>query len=602
MHNCTQLRSTWNRTKRDLQTLPFKPTTSIPPKNIKEWNKITKKYFDPKTQVWIQNILTQGSDFGLDPQSLPQPRVQCRSITNDPATCLGIAATVRKWYTKNLISGPYSRAQAHKLQVTASPAFGVPKPDGSTRPVIDYSNKGPSGESVNSQQREEYASVKYVSLKSIVAMTYTVGPSAWLWARDLKDGYFNIWLNPALRKYGTFFFANMYWIPNVLMFGFTSAPCIFTKFMHVPLKAIRMENPKIMYQTTPTENTMQLLTHNEPDVTIRNNLTATPLVRNYLDDIIGVAPTQQLAQQQFSHCDTVLRRLGLAPQTRKDKPPTTRIEILGAIVDTVQQRLFLSPEKLKKYSSFITEALAHQFITKRTLLRIIGRIRYSATFCRPLAAYARNMEQYAYKLTQLDHHRRITQPMRLDLDLIIWGLQQAASVGTSFKAVLGLEPHTHFASTDAAGTHGGIGGALHTDNGLWFQVPWSQVSRFNIHTTDIEWKELAAVVVMVELLKHSISGQKLHIQCDNLPVVHMVINFRAPLNRNDLQTLLRYLATSLIQHQITLWIQHLDGPLNIVADRLSRFKNHPFKTALWKPQPLPANAQQTLQHLIDLCF
>ena len=581
--------------------MPFQALAQLPQRNITEWQKITTQYFDKDTQLWINRILSTGSNFGLNPQNLPRPRVQCRELTKDPLTLLGIAKTVRKWYRKNLISGPYSESEARKIGVTASPAFGVPKPDGSTRPVIDYSNKTPSGQSVNSTQLASHTSVQYVSLKSIIATAYSIGPSAWLWARDLEDGYFNIWLELKYRKYGTFKFANCYWIPNVLMFGFSSAPFIFTKFMYVPLKAIRMEHPAIMYKAAPTKTLHPLLIENEPDIITRQHLTAYPLVRNYLDDIMGVAPTKEIAQQQFTICDKVLRRLGLAPQTKKDKPPSTRIELLGAIVDTEKQRLFLPAKKLTKYSTFITQQLKHPFITKRQLLQIIGRIRYSATFCRPLAAYARNMEVYAHKLTQLSHRRRVTEPLKLDLDLILWGLQHATTTGVSFKSILGTELIEITASTDAAGVHGGIGGTEHAHNGIWFQEHWRNIRRLPPNI-DIEWKELAALIVAVQLLQDTAQNKKLRIWCDNLPVVYMVINFRAPLKRPDLQTLLRFLATTLIEKQITLWIDHIDGDKNIIADKLSRFKSNPFRTANWTPNKNPTPVRSLLQHLSDLCF
>ena len=151
------------------------------------------------------------------------------------------------------------------------------------------------------------------------------------------------------QKYAAFRFAERIWIPSVLMFCFTSAPCIFTKFMPVPMKAMRMMEPKISYQVHDRATVPRLLLKNEPDVIFLEDKCATPLIKNYLDDIIGTKLEEEIAWKQFNNCKATLRRLSLNLQDSKTLPPTRRGVLLGALVDSLLGRVFLTPKKHDKY-------------------------------------------------------------------------------------------------------------------------------------------------------------------------------------------------------------------------------------------------------------
>ena len=70
--------------------------------------------------------------------------------------------------------------------------FGVPKPDGTTRPILNLSDRKGLSHCINELLDEELCTVEHAQLKECVEIVNALGPDAFLWAKDLKDGYYNV--------------------------------------------------------------------------------------------------------------------------------------------------------------------------------------------------------------------------------------------------------------------------------------------------------------------------------------------------------------------------------------------------------------------------
>ena len=113
--------------------------------------------------------------------------------------------------------------------------FGRPKPDGSTRPILNLSDKTVHRYSVNDDLDPELCTVEYVRQKELIEIVRCLGKGAYLWAKDLKDGYFNVGIHKSDINNLGFIFNNFIYLFQVLPFGLSSAPKIFTDFMHFPI-------------------------------------------------------------------------------------------------------------------------------------------------------------------------------------------------------------------------------------------------------------------------------------------------------------------------------------------------------------------------------
>ena len=134
-----------------------------------------------------------------------------------------MAQTILKWYRKGYLMGPYPNAHPINDECRINPVFCVPKPDGSVRPVVNYS-KVINGRSLNELLDPTLCTVEYIQFKEIVYTIKQVGVGAMVWAKDLEDGYFNIKIKPSQTKSIAFQFAGLLFIPMVLVFGLSSAP------------------------------------------------------------------------------------------------------------------------------------------------------------------------------------------------------------------------------------------------------------------------------------------------------------------------------------------------------------------------------------------
>ena len=97
-----------------------------------------------------------------------------------------------------------------------------------------------------------------------------------------------------------------------------------------------------------------------------------------------------------------------------------------------------------------------------------------------------------------------------------------------------------------------------------------------------------------------LSGRHVGFICDNKPVVDMLIAGRAPLQRPDLQWMIRDVANLCLRSEIEPWFEWIEGDDNVVADNLSRFKPHAFAGTAYRPaMPQHDRARKELQRALD---
>jgi len=421
-----------------------------------------------------------------------------------------------------------------------------------------------------------------------------------IWAKDLEDGYFNIKVRPDQTKSIAFVFAGLLFIPMVLVFGISSAPLIFTMFMWYAISAIRFMDADIMWHSMPSNKFERKYFQTDADIHTCDDgsFTFIPLIMYYLDDIFGVQ-LPHLVHKQYQMAGQMLKYLGLSAKATKDRPPSTTQQLLGLEYDTIKQEIRIPSEKVSRYISFADELLCKTQITKKELFSLTGKARHASVQCKALSSFARGVEVHGHQLKKWHYRLNMSSRLKKDINLIIEGLAHNQSNGKSFDFI--LKPRDCFdytAYTDAAGSVG-IGGYVDMQRAPYFQVLWSEVD--DTSDKDIQWKEMVAICVLIECNIDLFKGKCINIWCDNEPVVWMLIKWRAPLDRKDLQHILRRIAKLCIFNDIVPWWDHIPGDINITADRLSRFHHNPFEFARARSVRKLQKACKVLQECVDLC-
>ena len=362
--------------------------------------------------------------------------------------------------------------------------FGVPKEDGSTRSILNHSDARGVEYSVNDVLDKNWCTVEYAQTKELVEIATAVGKGGWLWAQDLLNGYYNVSVHKDdIYKLGFKFDGQNYLLIRLPM-GLSSSPNIFTEFMHFPIWAIKNDEPDNYYITVRSDALdLKNFRADSDIVQLKESEYRLAVIFNYLDDILGGHPKREIAMHQFQHCRKTLEKLSLATKNGKDRPPSQVQKWLGKVYDTVRQLLKLPQDKVNKYLADLEALLKKSTVTKRMLLKHIGRTRHMASIYRPLSAFARNLEVYAYTVKHLEHHIRVTRPLKNDVKLCMWAMTQAAQHGITFE--LFLRPMSKpdlIISTDAA-LKIGIGAT--TSEGHWIQHKWADIDLHHKSNIDI---------------------------------------------------------------------------------------------------------------------
>lgn len=568
--------------------------------NKQNWRSALKNLKDQDALEHFLQELEQGHDLGL--VSDPSKKGSIINPPMDRKSKIKMSKTILKWHKKNYLLGPFKSDHPIVNQCRINPVFTVPKPGDEVRPVVNYS-KRIDGHSLNEMLVDQWCTVEYLKIQEIVYIITLIGIGAVIWAKDLEDGYFNVKMDPSQIQYMAFTFMGLIFIPMVMLFGLSSAPLIFTVFMWYVISAIRLADPALTFLEIPKEKLKIQYFQQEKDIVYKKDTVLVPLIVYYLDDIFGIHRSSKI-YDQYNLAGRILSFLGLSAKQSKDRPPSTVQQLLGLEYDTIQRVVRTPRVKGLRYIAFANKLMAQKSITKKLLFSLTGKVRHASGQCRPLNAFARGVEAYGHKVKFWTHHINVTRNLKRDIKLMTDGLYHSLDRGISFDTILDHRDVAFDinAFTDAAGKYGGIGGFVEIDHAPYFQVAWSDLN-IDIENIDIQWKEMIAIFVLIDLMKEEWRNKTVRIWCDNEPVVWMLIKWRSPLHRTDLQAIIREIARICIFNDINPWWEHLEGDTNVTADNLSRFKQNPFDSALVSPgKDLSKIASKSLKSACRFCL
>lgn len=533
-----------------------------------------------------------GVDIGVK-SDLPPARAK-RNKRLDLDSRTKFAEKIIKWHEKGHLLGPFTEDDDIVKNIREAPVFTVNKPDGGKRPVSDASRRldddGPSVNETIKADSPELATVQYLQIQQIIAIIMLLGDDVAVWAKDLQEGYYNLRVKESQIRLTAFIFEALIFIPMTLQMGLSSAPLLFTVFMWYVVEAMLTADHELTHKTVPKTEFDKLADFFPTGSfkVIDDNSVSINLIVYYLDDMFGIHHPR-LIWKQYRLAQTVLHQLGLNAQEKKDRKPLTVQLILGLLFDCVRRCIRIPPEKGRKYIAFADKLMAQKSVSKRELFSLTGKTRHLALHIPVLAAFARGVEVHGFKRAdgrQLGWSERINMcsTLKLSVKVLRAAIVRAMEMEVPFQRV--MRPRSMWNSdyvmfTDAAGVHGGIGGFTAETAATYFQVHWNEV-RLNQHH-DILWKELVAVFVLLSLMKRKWTRKYVLMWCDNKPVVHMLITYKAKVTRPDLQWLIIRIAEICMEQDINPWYEWIEGTENVTADKLSRFAPQPFNGTQWIP-------------------
>ena len=274
----------------------------------------------------------------------------------------------------------------------------------------------------------------------------------------------------------------------------------------------------------------------------------------YLDDLVVVAPSYDMAMSQYDFAKELLARLGLPEAMDKSQPPATAIKWLGVNVDSIAGTLSIPHEKIEQLVTLSKCAIRRRSITRKQLQSILGKMLHVAKCIHPARLFVARLldELRGPKRTFIN----LNSSMRADIKWFIEFASQWNGVALFPNKQLVRE-----IVVDACIQ--GIGAATHSSA---YAVRLRQEATLAPNITEIEAINVA--VALQTFLGPSDTGKTIKVLCDNLPAVSVLQTGRGK-NHVVLEAARQaWMVQALFQ--VSIIYEHIPGRLNTLADTLSR--------------------------------
>ena len=408
------------------------------------------------------------------------------------------------------------------------------------RLIVDLSY--PRGKSVNSSIPKELSSMTYITIDDAISEVLSRGPGTLLAKIDVRSAFRLVPVHPADRHLLAMEWKSGIFIDTCLPFGLRSSPKLFN--ILADFLAWILEHQGV-----------SCLLH-------------------YLDDFLTIGrPCSNECHQNLHIMIQVCQLLNVPLAIEKVEGPSTVLEFLGILLDTVRMQARLPEDKLARLRAMVSEWLDKHNATKRQILSLVGVLQHAAKVVRPGRIFVRRMYSVAANVNEMDHFTRLNKGFRSDL---FWW-HMFANEWNGCSVIAGVPHPQSIIQTDASGSWGC--GAFFQGNWLQWQWPteWAPIP--------IMAKELVPIVLSCAVWGSCLAHSTALFQCDNTAVVAAVQKGTA---KDDLvMHLLRCLWFFTAYYDTTITIEHIAGVANVAADQLSRNNTHSFFSSYPQANRLP---------------
>ena len=474
---------------------------------LQNWYFVTKNSFILKIIQFGYKIQLNTSNIHIPPVVSVASKLKFPVISNE--------------IKKLLDSGAISEVDFNSSDIV-SRVFSVPKSSGGDRMIIDLSLLNDHVNKISFRMEDKE------TIKSLI------NHNDFFVSIDLKDAFHSIALHPDSKKLTVFEFDGKRYCYNVLPFGLTSSPRIFTKILKPVIAFLRSSGIKI--------------TH-------------------YLDDILICADSYEKCLSHLKKSLDLLTSLGYIINYKKSVLiPTKTILHLGYIWDSVFMSRSLPAEKLSKIKNMVKKCTTST-CSIRTLSALLGLLVSSSNGFKFAALHYRKFQLSILKAIQVNNDWDSIWSLNKDVisELSWWSsvsLQDLTAV-----SLVDLKPNlTIF--TDASLQ--GWGASL--SSGDITSGKWSS-SDLNEH---INYLELKAILLTIIQFLPLLKGKCVSIRSDNSPAVfyfNKIGGTRSP----KLCSLALEIWKILESNSINCSASHISGINNNIADFFSRYShNHEY--------------------------
>ena len=336
------------------------------------WKKLTSDRNILSLVAGVHIELVDEDNCSLPPEREPY-RVEERQA-------IRIQTEIEKMVKKGIV-----RECSRETGQVISPIFTRPKKDGGLRIILDLSDLNKS------------VVYRHFKMDTFGTALNLISRNCFMASIDWKDAYYSIPVALNDRKLLRFKWNQKIYEFTALPNGLSSAPRVFTKITKVLFSELRKNG----HQNT-----------------------------SYLDDCLLVGESCQECQNNVAETVRISEEAGFVIHPEKSVLfPTQNITYLGFVIDSVEMRVTLTPERGEKLKFAVQQSLAPEMITIHQLAQLVGLMVASFPGVEHAQLFYRRCDNLKTKLLKLHKGEfkteiRLTPECREDLT---WWLSNIAS-------------------------------------------------------------------------------------------------------------------------------------------------------------------------------
>ena len=528
------------------------------PINVQRLEETLTNHPDREFVSKLCNNLRYGADVGFTgrrvarfsrnlPTALSQPNIVSENLSREVA--LG------------RVAGPFPTPPLPNFQV--SPIGLVPKKHSTKfRTIFHLSFPKSGATSINSSIPKEDFSLQYITIDNAIHGILSLGQGCFLAKTDIESAFRLIPLRPSDYELFGMYWEGSYYYDKVLPFGLRSAPFLFN-LLSDAIEWILLNQCQVSF-----------VCHILDDFLI-------------IEPALSSPPLNLLCQQSLNSMLLTFRNLGIPIAANKTEGPSTTLEFMGIILDTVRMEARLPADKVERIQASLALFQTKRTCTLKELQSLIGTLNFACKVIPPGRPFLQRMIELTRKVAKPHHHIKLSQGFFKDLTMWQQFIHTWNGAGfflpTSWLDSDSLELHT-----DASGTLG-YGGIL---GQKWFQGRWETHHLLNAPGISIAWQELFALVVACHLWGDEFANKRIVFYCDNQSVVNIVNSKRSHIPR--VMDLVRHFTLLTLRHNFYPRAEHIEGKKNDIADSLSRFQMERFRRLAPHADPAPCPVPPTM--------
>lgn len=484
---------------------------------------------------------TEGFDTLISETCLPTK--ECKNLQSATTQPEIIDKLIDSEVDKGFLQGPYKQLPFSQYRVSPiGVSFG--KYSNKPRLIVDLSapHEDEQNPSVNELIDKELCSLSYVSVDDAINKILELGQGTLMCKTDISDAFKIIPITPSQWHMFCVKWKGKYYFYNKLAFGCRSSPRIFDNLSQA-VCWIAQNRYKIKH------------------------------ILHLLDDFITFDHPNECGERNMALLHLIFHRLGIPMAKHKTCGPSTVMEYLGIVLDSVKMEARLPQDKLVRIIDLLKSFQQRHSCTKRELLQLLGHLNFASRVVIQGRSFVSHLIALSTTVKELHHHVKLNNECREDIKLWLYFLSNwnGVSIFYNSKVVSSDDLRLY---TDASGTIGYGGFYL----GQWFSEPWPE----DLHNPyadstelSIAFKELYPIVVAAMIWGHLWVGKRIVFMSDNLATVNILQKGRS--KSPHIMPLVRKLTLCAASCNFSVLSQHVPGHLNNIADALSRLQIARFR-------------------------